>query len=137
MPPIVRRLLAVLAGIVAAFVVIMLMEQLSTMVYPPPPGIDFKDPAQLKAFMATMPTTALLLVLLGYALGGLAGGAVAAKLSPDLPIRSAGTIAVVLVIGSLMNLRAIPSPLWFEAANLVVVALTPFAGERLVRKTPA
>lgn len=128
MSPLLRRGLAGLAGMAAAFIVIIVVQQVNLMLHPLPPGLDLKDKAALAAYATTLPLSAFLIVLLGYALGGAAGGFVAAKIGRARS--SAAVVAVLLVLASIMNLSTIPHPAWFWVANLAVVAVTPFLGAR-------
>lgn len=131
MSPLVRSVLAVLAGLMAAFIAIMVVQQLSAMLYPWPAGADPTDPAVLKAFISTLPPGAFLIVLLGYLLGALSGGYLAARLAPSRRSLHAGIIAVLLLVASIMNLTAIPHPTWFMGANLIIVAAAPLLAARL------
>ena len=76
-----RRILAIVLGLLVAFVFFMLFQATSGAMYPPPPGLDLGDPADLEAYIATLPQTALVLVLLGYAVGSLMGGYVTARVA--------------------------------------------------------
>ena len=70
-----RAVLAVIAGIVAAFAVQSLVDWISYQFYPAA-ITDMWDRRQISEAMAARPVGALLLTVLGYFLGGLAGGAV-------------------------------------------------------------
>jgi len=69
-----RGVLAVIAGIVAAFAVQSLVDWISYQFYPAA-ITDMWDRRQISEAMAARPVGALLLTVLGYLLGGLAGGA--------------------------------------------------------------
>jgi len=70
-----RAVLAIIAGLVAALVVQGLVDWISGQFYPYA-ITDLWDRRQVSEAMAARPTGALLLTVLGYFLGGLAGGAV-------------------------------------------------------------
>lgn len=129
MSPLIRSVGGGLAGAVTAFVVILLMQQLTLRMYPLPAGLDVSDPEALRAYAATLPLGAFLMVLLGYAVAALAGGFVAAAVGRGR--RPALLVAALLVFASIVNLRTIPHPAWFWAANLLVVGLLPLAGAAL------
>lgn len=131
MPRLTRSILAVLAGVMAAFTVIMVVQQLSAMLYPPPAGFNPEDPGAFAALIAELPPGAFLMVLASYLLGAAAGGYLAARLAPSRRAVHAGMIAVALVAGSVLNLTAAPHPPWFMAANLLIVAVVPFLAARL------
>lgn len=126
-----RSILAVLAGVMAAFIVIMVVQQLSAMLYPPPAGFNPQDPGAFAALIAALPLGALLMVLLSYLLGALVGGYLAARLAPSRRPVHAGMIAAALAVGSILNLTAAPHPPWFMAANLLIVAVVPLLAARL------
>jgi uncharacterized membrane protein len=137
MPPVVRKLLILLAGIVVAVMVIMLTEQLSGRLYPMPAGMAVTDKQAMRSYVATLPLGAFLLVLLSYALGGLLGGWVMARLDRAAGRRNAIRLAAALVVASLMNLFALPHPAWFWVTNLALVVATPLLGARLAGATEA
>jgi hypothetical protein len=130
-PSFVRSILAVLAGSLVAFVLIAGIQFLNTSFYPLPAGLDPSNREAMSSFMATLPLGAFLMVLLSYAVGGLAGGFVAARLAPRAAQGHALAVAALLVGASIMNLTALPHPVWFMVANLLVVVLMPLAGARL------
>ena len=47
-----RTILGILAGMVTAWLLIMVCQFASGMLYPPPPGMDLTQPDQLAAFIA-------------------------------------------------------------------------------------
>ena len=132
-----RKILATLAGLATGFVVIMLLETVSHKLYPPPPGLDLKDPAALKALIASMPLTAFLLVLLAYALASLLGGLVATLVAGRRATGPALVVGGVLMAGGVANVVMIPHPAWFVAASLALYLPLAYAGARLVLQNEA
>jgi hypothetical protein len=129
MPRIIRNVLSIFAGTFVAIILIALVQAVAHSMYPPPPGFDFNDPAALAELMATAPLGALLLVILSYALGTFAGSALAARLSaPDGPIRQGLFVGALMLIAGVMNLKAIPHPLWFWIACIAVFLWTGWFG---------
>ena len=95
---IVRWLLGVLLGLVAMFVVIMGVEYLGHALYPPPPGLNPLDTADLGAIMAQQPVAALSFIVAAWVLGTLAGGWIAARVSRRWPRSAAIVIALVVML---------------------------------------
>jgi hypothetical protein len=52
---ILRRIRAVIAGMIAAFAIVASAEGIAHHIYPPPPGTNMQDMAQVKAFVAMLP----------------------------------------------------------------------------------
>ena len=114
----VKKILSVIAGIIAGTIVIYLVEMLSSKVYPPPPGVDImKDKEALIEFIKNAPMSAMLLVLLGYVLGSFVAGWVSSRISGSL--RQALISGVVLMAFGIMNLVEIPQPLWFGICSTI------------------
>lgn len=131
MPPFFRSLLAVVAGAVGAFGLISAVQVIGSSLYPLPAGMDPTNREAMSAYVATLPIGAFLMVLLSYALGGLGGGFVAAKLASTARFTHAGVIAILLIAAAVMNLMTFSHPVWFWVANILVLLLFPRIGARL------
>lgn len=132
-----RNILALLAGAIVAIVVIGLVQTAAHFLYPPPPGLDYNNPEVLKKVMMEAPVGALLMVLLSYFAGTFIGSWVAARLAADAPARQAYLIGGMMLISGLMNLFAIPHPLWFWVGSIAAfVAAAWLGGKTGARKAP-
>jgi hypothetical protein len=136
MSSLVRNLLALLAGALTAIACIGLIQVLAHLVYPPPPGLDYRDPEVRKTIMMDAPTGALLLVLLSYVTGTFAGAWIAARLSADAATRQGYMIGGMMLISGFMNLTAIPHPPWFWAASITGFVVAACLGARQGAKRP-
>ena len=129
-----RSSLAVIAGGVVGVVVVFVVESIGPVVYPPPPGMDFKNPEAVKAMMKNLPAGALLIVLLAWALGALAGGWVAARIAKRSHVVHALVVGALLLAGGVVNLVAIPHPLWFTVVSVLLFLPAAWAGARLAHR---
>ena len=125
-----RKISAVLLGVVAAFCTVMLVEWLSHQVYPLPPGLDFKDPEQVRQFTSTLPLGAFLLILLGWLLGTISGGLAACFVAREKPVVFASIIGAVMLAATVANLIMIPHPTWFSIAGIIVIGLGTLLASR-------
>lgn len=131
MPRILRRILAVLAGIVVAFVVVMLTDLLVGGIFPPPPGTDVRDPESMAAAIGAMPVIALALMVIGWGVASAVGAFVAVRITPERR-RSAGhLVALLLLIATMANLAMLPHPAWMWVAALIAVPLLGWVGARM------
>lgn len=122
-----------LAGIVAAFVLVALIEGISSAAYPPPPGLDLDDMDAMKAHVAGLPIGAFLLVLLAWAAGALGGSFVASRILPGRDIAGGVVVGGLLLLGALANLMMLPHPGWFWAVSLPLIPAAAWLGVRLAR----
>jgi hypothetical protein len=128
MNPVVRGFLAVIAGMIVAFVLIFVVQTIGTRVYPPPAGMDGTSIDSIKAAMAMIPLASLLFVLLSYAAGSVAGGWVAARFAPRSKMAHAMTVAGLLFCLGVVNLLSLPHPPWFWVASSAIYWLGAWSG---------
>jgi hypothetical protein len=128
MSPVVRSILAVVGGMLVAFVLIAIVQLIGMRIYPPPTGVDMTDRESLKAAMAQVPLGALLCVLVAYAAGSVAGGWVAARFAPSGKMRHAMILAALLIGAGLTNLLTIPHPVWFWVASNAIYLVGAWSG---------
>lgn len=114
----VRSVASVLAGLIVAAVLVMAVTFLATAALGLPPGAP--------------PTPAyLLLNLLGSALAGASGGAVAVRLAPHRPHAHGIALALLILLLSLPTLLSAPAPgqpTWYGLALSVIGPLSVLAG---------
>ena len=132
------KILAGLAGLVAAFAVIALTQRLGHVVHPPPADLDVSDVEAFREYTANMPITALLFVLIAYYAGSLAGTFVAGWIAGFRTLIYAGVIGGIVLAGTIANLAVIPHPLWFSVLAVAGIPLSAYLGSRLapVRISP-
>jgi hypothetical protein len=125
-----RNISAVLLGVVVAFCTVMLVEWLSHQVYPLPPGLDFKNPEQVRQFTSSLPLGAFLLILLGWLLGTISGGLAACYVAREKPLVFASIIGAVMLAATVANLVMIPHPTWFSIAGITVIGIGTLLASR-------
>lgn len=120
MNPILKNILAVVAGIVIGAAVNMLIISISGSLVPLPEGVDPNDMESIKANMHRYETMHFIMPFLAHALGTLVGAFVAAKIAANRKRIFALLIGGVFLIGGIMMVVELPSPTWFNALDLVV-----------------
>ena len=131
-----RSIGAVLAGFVAASIVMMMIETINGRVFYPELGKAAEgvtDRERLRVLVAAAPVGALLVVIGGWILGGVAGGWAAARLSARQPVTHSLVVGALLTLAGVANNLMIPPPLWFWIVSLAVLMPAAYFGARLVR----
>lgn len=128
-----RTILGGLAGIVVAWLVIMGCEFGSAALYPPAPGLDLRDPAQLASFIQAAPARAMALVVAGWTLGALFGGAVAARIGTPHPRAAALAVGATVLAGVIANSLLIPHPPWMTVLGMLLPLPAAWLGSRVAR----
>ena len=126
MNPILKNILAVVAGFIIGSVVNMGLIMLSSSVIPPPEGVIVTDPESLKKSMHLFEPRHFIFPFLAHALGTLAGAFVAGTIAATSKFRLAMVIGIVFLIGGIVNVVMLPAPIWFEVLD-IVAAYIPMA----------
>ena len=125
---ILRRIGAVIAGMIVAFAIVAGAEGIAHVIYPPPPGTDMHDMAKVKAFVATLPLSALLVVLAGWLIATFVATWLAARIA-GTPIPGY-VVGALLLCGGIANAFMIPQPVWFSIASFVIYIGATWVGAR-------
>lgn len=135
MNPTARRVLAVFAGLFASVGVILVIEGVSSALHPPTPGLDLRDPEQLRVFIGSLPLSAFLLVLTAWVLGAFIGATVAIRIARERPVTNACVVGGVVGVATVMNLTSLPHPVWMPYAAAVGIPLATWLAVRLAPNT--
>jgi len=119
MQPILRNILAVIAGIFIGSLVNMGIIMISGSIIPPPNGADVTTMEGLKATMHLFEPKHFIFPFLAHALGTLVGALLAARFAANNHMRFALAIGVFFLIGGITSVYMLPSPLWYTVVDLV------------------
>lgn len=118
----IRSILGTLAGLIAAFIIVLGVELAGHWLFPPPPGLDLANPAARETLISQLPFGALAFVMLAWIAGAFVGGAVAAAIARSAV--PAWIVGVLMLTAGLWSMIVIPHPLWMQA-GLVPATLLP------------
>ena len=118
MHPILRNILAVIAGFIVGSIVNGLLISISSSVIPPPEGADTSTMEGLQAAIPLFEPKHFLFPFLAHALGTFVGAFVSAKIAPKYGLQLAMVIGTIFFIGGLYMVFEVPAPLWFDILDL-------------------
>lgn len=118
MNPIIRNILAVVAGIIIGGAVNMGIILISSSIVPPPEGADITTMEGLKASMHLMQPEHFIMPFLAHALGTLVGAYIAATIAVNHKLKFALAIGGWFLLGGIVNIFMLPSPIWFTVVDL-------------------
>lgn len=113
-----RKILAILAGFIAAFAIMMAFEFVNSLIFPFPEGMDYKSLDEVRQFTETLPSTAFIMVLLGWAIGAFVAVLVTMKISRKSGIMLPLIVGIILTICGVVNVIMFQHPLWFNIVGL-------------------
>lgn len=123
MNPILRNILAVVAGFLSGSIINLGLISISGSVIAPPEGVDLTTMEGLRAGMHLMGPEHYVFPFLAHALGTLAGATVAALLAVKSKLYMALIVGVFFLIGGIANAFMLPAPAWFIATDLALAYL--------------
>ena len=126
MNPILRNILAVIAGAISGGILNMALVVIGPNLIPPPDGADMTTMEGLAASMHLFEPQHFLFPFLAHALGTLLGATITARVAASHQKWLALLIGGFFFIGGSMNVAMLPSPMWFNVLDLVV-AYIPMA----------
>ncbi len=138
MNPMIRNILAVLAGAILGSMVNMGIIMLSSTIIPPPEGADLTTEAGLKASMHLMQPKHFIMPFLAHALGTLAGAFVTAIIALSHKMNLALAIGVLFLAGGISMVFMLPSPIWFTLLDLIgaYLPMAYLGGKLAIKKSP-
>ncbi|MGH7662879.1 MAG: hypothetical protein ACRENI_01055 [Gemmatimonadaceae bacterium] len=119
MNPVVRNILAVVVGFVVGSLVNMGLILVSGSIIAPPAGADVTTMEGLKASIQLFEPKHFLFPFLAHALGTLVGASIAASMAISRKRQLALVIGVLFLAGGVANVFMLPSPMWFNAVDLL------------------
>ena len=132
-----RRILAIVTGIVAAFVIVVVIETAGFPLFPPPEGMDPRSAASVRQHLAEIHAGSFVMVLIAWTVGAIAGPWVARRISGDAPAWPSMLVALFFLALCVYNLVVIPTPLWMIIGAIILVPIGTWLGFRVPLKRAA
>ncbi len=126
MNPVLRNILAVIAGLVLGSLVNGLIIMISGSVIPAPAGADITTMEGLKNSMHLFEAKHFIFPFLAHALGTFAGALVAATIAAHHKTRMAIVVGILFLAAGIVNVFLLPAPLWFTVVD-ITLAYIPMA----------
>ena len=126
MNPIVRNVLAVIAGVFAGWIANMGLIMLSGSIIPPPEGVNPADMESIKENFHLFEAKHYIFPFLAHAMGSFFGALVAALIAVSNKMKFAIGLGLFTMLGGIAACFLILSPTWFIVTDLAL-AYIPFA----------
>ncbi len=134
MNPVLRGILAVIAGFVVACAIMIVVESINGHVLYPDlakqaQGVTSRE--EMKRIFAVAPVGSLLVVLFGWSLGSFTGGLIAKWIGKRPDARHAIIVGALIVLCAIANNLMLPPPAWFWALGVLLPIPIAMIGARL------
>ncbi|MBL1214334.1 MAG: hypothetical protein HND52_13330 [Ignavibacteriae bacterium] len=125
MNPIIKNILAVIAGWLGGSAINMGLIQIGNMLFPIE-GIDTNDMEALANIMPTLSFEYFIFPFLAHALGALVGAAIAGWIAASHKMKFSLGVGGLFLLGGIMVNYMLPGPTWFAVVD-IVFAYIPMA----------
>jgi len=128
MPVLLKKILALVIGMVICVATVALLEQLNHSLFVPSSAstADSHDPTVATAFMKNLPVAAYLMVLFAWLAGTAIGITAASLLISRVSRLFVPVITGVMLLSTIANFYLLPHPTWLMIAAVVLIPFTGF-----------
>ena len=124
-----RKILGVIAGLASSVVVVLLVQTVGHVLFPPPADINLSDPDVLAVSMDRIPVGSKLFVILAWFLGPLLGGILGGRLAKARWV--SWILGGLTALGLVANAYAIAHPAWMLLVGALAIVTAAFLADRL------
>ncbi|KQS92120.1 hypothetical protein [Chryseobacterium sp. Leaf394] len=125
-----RKIFAVIGGIVVANLIIFLVEAVDHMIYPMPDGVTYEKVEAFRKYVQELPVEAKVIVIFGYAFAAFSAGFVSTRIAKDRKPYCAIFCGAVLLSVIILNFTMLPTPTWMWICGLAAPFLV-FPGYKM------
>ncbi|CAN5818353.1 MAG: hypothetical protein H0V12_04410 [Chloroflexi bacterium] len=123
MNPLLRYVLAIVAGVAVGSIVNLGLITLGGSIIPPPPGAETGTMEGLRESIHLFEPRHFVFPFLAHALGTLSGATVTAAIAPTHRLALAMCIGALFLTGGILAVVSLPSPMWFNVVDLTFAYL--------------
>jgi len=126
-----RIVAGILVGAVVAMACVFAIEWVGMMIYPPPLGIDYGNPADIERLMSLVTPGQMAIVAFGWLVGALLGAWTANAIARRAI--AGWAVALLVLAACVYNLVALPHPPWMWACGILLPLLAGWLAQRLAK----
>ena len=130
----VRTILAVLVGLIAALACMLAVQFVAQQQYPAPTGLVGRDEADIVRLIASEPVARKALTLASWMLSSFAGALVAARVGKAHRTGAAICVGALVLAGVLLYVATTPPPTWIAVAGILAPIPLARLASRLVAR---
>lgn len=124
----------VVAGLLSAFIIMMIFEYINSFIFPLPKDLDIYDTGAVHAFTASLPWTVYILVFFGWVLGAFKAGCVTTYLAKEQTYHLSFVVGIILTILGIANNIMIGHDVFFNIIGLPMFIVFTYLGHKYLYK---
>ena len=128
-----KRVLAIITGIVTGFIIVFIGDATVHALYAPPKGVDYNNREAMRELMNAVPMYVLIVMLLFWLGSAFLGAMLAARINRVAWKQTALITGSILMAAALLNMALVPHPAWMWIVVLAGYIPVALLGGWLVR----
>jgi len=128
-----KKVLAVVVGVVAGFAIVFIGDATSHSLSPLPKGLDYTNRDEMRVYIESIPISVLIIMVIFWLASSFLGAMLAARINRANWKRTALITGGILMAAAILNLAMLPHPGWMWVVALVGYIPAAFFGGWLVR----
>ncbi len=133
----VKKLIAIVFGILVAIGVIFILEAIGHLLYPTPPNLVLEDPQKLKEAIASLPLPEFIIVLIAWMSGAFLGAFGAMLFARSGQFWLGGVVTLFVFVAAVSNFFFVAYPAWFEIVAVLGIPLASWLAWKMYRRRAA
>jgi hypothetical protein len=109
-------------------IVIAVLQMINAFIHPMPPGTDPYNPESVKHAFASLPTTALVGLLISYLFGVFFAAFAAGKVAGHSEVLHGFVISLLFALMGISNFAFFPAPVWVVILAFIIYFAAGFMG---------
>ena len=123
-----KNILSIVFGLIVSFVLILIGEIISQVIYHRPAGFDNKNTEAVKIYVENAPAIVFIVLIISYAMGSIIGGLVSSIIAPHNKMTKSITVGGILMGLGAYNLFMVPHPIWTIVISFFVLIPCSYLG---------
>ncbi|PQA97516.1 hypothetical protein SAMN05421796_102199 [Chryseobacterium piscicola] len=115
----IRKIFAVVGGMIVGNLIIFLIESISHLLYPLPENVTYENLEAFSKYVQSLPIAAKLIIIAAYAIAAFAAGFVSTKIPKDGKQYYAIICGAILLTAIIWNFSMLPTPIWMWTLGMV------------------
>ena len=133
-----RSILGIVAGILAAFVLVLAIETAAFPLFPQPEGMDPRSADSVREHLSEIHPGSFVMVLVAWTAAAIGGPWVARRIAGDAPAWPSLTVGLLFLALCVYNLIVVPTPIWVTIGAIVLIPVATWLGLRIpIRRATA
>jgi len=126
-----RRVIALIVGFVIGFIVVSIIQMISSKMYPPDPGMLPQDTEALQQYFTSLPLNARYIIMASHIIGGFSAAFITAWIADSNKMILAILVGIIIVIATVSYNLVSLAPSYILVLDFILTSFFVYLGGKL------